>query len=30
VQKEAGLSADDAAAYVKNLKKQRRYLEDVY
>jgi sulfite reductase (NADPH) flavoprotein alpha-component len=30
VQKEAGISADDAAAYVKNLKKQRRYLEDVY
>jgi len=30
VQKEAGLSADDAAAYVKNLRKQRRYLEDVY
>jgi len=30
VQKEAGLSAEDAAAYVKNLRKQRRYLEDVY
>ncbi len=30
VQKEAGLSPEDAAAYVKNLKKQRRYLEDVY
>lgn len=30
VQKEAGISADDAAAYVKNLRKQRRYLEDVY
>jgi sulfite reductase (NADPH) flavoprotein alpha-component len=30
VQNEAGLSADDAAAYVKNLRKQRRYLEDVY
>jgi len=30
VQKEAGLSPDDATAYVKNLKKQRRYLEDVY
>ena len=30
VQREAGLSADDAAAYVKNLRKQRRYLEDVY
>lgn len=30
VQKEAGLSADDATAYVKNLRKQRRYLEDVY
>jgi sulfite reductase (NADPH) flavoprotein alpha-component len=30
VQKEAGLSAEDATAYVKNLRKQRRYLEDVY
>jgi sulfite reductase (NADPH) flavoprotein alpha-component len=30
VQKEAGISADDATAYVKNLRKQRRYLEDVY
>jgi len=30
VQKEAGLSAEDAAAYVKTLRKQRRYLEDVY
>ncbi|MBU6120599.1 flavodoxin domain-containing protein [Hymenobacter siberiensis] len=30
VQKEASLSAEDAAAYVKNLRKQRRYLEDVY
>ena len=30
VQKEAGLSAEDAAAYVKHLRKQRRYLEDVY
>lgn len=30
VQKEAGLSPDEAAAYVKNLRKQRRYLEDVY
>ena len=30
VQREAGLSADDAAGYVKNLRKQRRYLEDVY
>ena len=30
VQKEAGLSPEDAAAYVKTLKKQRRYLEDVY
>ena len=30
VQKEAGLSAEDAAAYVKQLRKQRRYLEDVY
>ncbi|MGI4759655.1 MAG: assimilatory sulfite reductase (NADPH) flavoprotein subunit [Janthinobacterium lividum] len=30
VQKEAGLSPENATAYVKNLKKQRRYLEDVY
>jgi sulfite reductase (NADPH) flavoprotein alpha-component len=30
VQKEAGLSPEEATAYVKNLKKQRRYLEDVY
>ncbi|GAB2850695.1 diflavin oxidoreductase [Hymenobacter ruber] len=30
VQQEAGLSAEDAAAYVKSLRKQRRYLEDVY
>ncbi|NML65395.1 assimilatory sulfite reductase (NADPH) flavoprotein subunit [Hymenobacter sp. RP-2-7] len=30
VQKEAGLSADAAADYVKALRKQRRYLEDVY
>ncbi|GAB3582118.1 diflavin oxidoreductase [Hymenobacter daeguensis] len=30
VQREAGVSAEDAAAYVKNLRKQRRYLEDVY
>jgi sulfite reductase (NADPH) flavoprotein alpha-component len=30
VQKEAGISPDEAAAYVKNLRKQRRYLEDVY
>ena len=30
VQREAGLSAEDAAGYVKNLRKQRRYLEDVY
>jgi sulfite reductase (NADPH) flavoprotein alpha-component len=30
VQKEAGISAEEAAAYVKNLRKQRRYLEDVY
>jgi len=30
VQKEAGLSAEEATAYVKNLRKQRRYLEDVY
>ena len=29
-QREAGLSAEDAAAYVKNLRRQRRYLEDVY
>ncbi|MDB5267714.1 MAG: hypothetical protein JWP58_754 [Hymenobacter sp.] len=30
VQQEAGVSAEDATAYVKNLRKQRRYLEDVY
>ncbi len=30
VEKEAGLAADAATAYVKNLRKQRRYLEDVY
>ena len=30
VAKEAGLAPDAAAAYVKNLRKQRRYLEDVY
>jgi sulfite reductase (NADPH) flavoprotein alpha-component len=30
VQKEAGLLPEAAAAYVKNLRKQRRYLEDVY
>jgi sulfite reductase (NADPH) flavoprotein alpha-component len=30
VQKEAGISLDEATAYLKNLKKQRRYLEDVY
>jgi sulfite reductase (NADPH) flavoprotein alpha-component len=30
VQKEAGLTPEEAAAYVKNLQKQRRYLEDVY
>jgi sulfite reductase (NADPH) flavoprotein alpha-component len=30
VQKEAGLSAEEATAYVKNLRKQRRYLEDMY
>ncbi|WP_210516299.1 assimilatory sulfite reductase (NADPH) flavoprotein subunit [Hymenobacter terricola] len=30
VQQQGGFSADDAAAYVHNLKKQRRYLEDVY
>lgn len=29
-QREARLSAEDAAAYVKNLRRQRRYLEDVY
>ena len=30
VEKEAGLAPAEAAAYVKNLRKQRRYLEDVY
>jgi sulfite reductase (NADPH) flavoprotein alpha-component len=30
VQKEAGISLEEATAYLKNLKKQRRYLEDVY
>lgn len=30
VQKEAGLLPEEATAYVKNLKKQRRYLEDIY
>ncbi len=30
VQQEARISAEEATAYVKNLKKQRRYLEDVY
>ncbi|OUJ70887.1 assimilatory sulfite reductase (NADPH) flavoprotein subunit [Hymenobacter crusticola] len=30
VQREAGISAEAAADYVRNLKKQRRYLEDVY
>ena len=30
VRREAGLSAEAAADYVRNLKKQRRYLEDVY
>ncbi|GGF11222.1 assimilatory sulfite reductase (NADPH) flavoprotein subunit [Hymenobacter cavernae] len=30
VQREGGLGADAAADYVRNLKKQRRYLEDVY
>lgn len=30
VQREAGLSAEEAASYVRDLKKQRRYLEDVY
>lgn len=30
VQQAGGLSADAATEYVRNLKKQRRYLEDVY
>ncbi len=30
VQKEASISLEKATEYVKNLKKQRRYLEDVY
>ncbi|TGE25739.1 assimilatory sulfite reductase (NADPH) flavoprotein subunit [Hymenobacter aquaticus] len=30
VQREAGCSPDDAADYLRGLKKQRRYLEDVY
>nr|WP_262896014.1 assimilatory sulfite reductase (NADPH) flavoprotein subunit [Hymenobacter rubidus] len=30
VRREAGLSAEDAASYVRDLRKQRRYLEDVY
>jgi len=30
VQREAGISPEAAADYVRNLKKQRRYLEDVY
>ncbi|MDJ0367890.1 assimilatory sulfite reductase (NADPH) flavoprotein subunit [Hymenobacter sp. H14-R3] len=30
VKKEAGLSPGDTTTYVKNLRKQRRYLEDVY
>ena len=30
VSKEGGLNDEKAAEYVKNLKKQRRYLEDVY
>ncbi|PJJ58842.1 assimilatory sulfite reductase (NADPH) flavoprotein subunit [Hymenobacter chitinivorans] len=30
VQREAGCSAEDAADYLRALKKQRRYLEDVY
>ena len=30
VRREAGLSAEEAATYVHDLKKQRRYLEDVY
>ncbi len=30
VERESGVSAERAAEYVKSLKKQRRYLEDVY
>ena len=30
VQQESGTSPEKAAEYVKSLKKQRRYLEDVY
>ncbi|MCC3153571.1 assimilatory sulfite reductase (NADPH) flavoprotein subunit [Hymenobacter sp. BT770] len=30
VRREAGLSAEEATSYVRDLKKQRRYLEDVY
>ena len=30
VQREAGLLPEEAASYVRDLKKQRRYLEDVY
>ncbi len=30
VRQQGGLSAEDAAGYVRNLKRQRRYLEDVY
>ena len=29
-QQQGGLSADDATAYVRDLRKRRRYLEDVY
>ena len=30
IAKEGGLSEDDAAAYVKQLKSDKRYLRDVY
>ncbi len=30
ISRESGKGADEAAAYLSNLKKQRRYLEDVY
>ena len=30
VEREAGISAEKAVEFVKNLKKTRRYLEDVY
>jgi sulfite reductase (NADPH) flavoprotein alpha-component len=30
VQQESAVSPEKAAEYVKSLKKQRRYLEDVY